>query len=268
MLIVKEDRKDTTMTVEKDKKKMKSIILYLDNMAAINCLSDASAGRIFKSILEYANTGILPELEEEGIKALFMMFAAQIDRDTEAYITKCEKNAENARKRYKTRAPTNACDGKPPQANGCLSKSNTNSNSNSNSNDNRSNEQIIEGDSAPIVIVEGKTDYPFEKVWTLYDKPVGDQVKLRSMWNALTEEDRKQCYEYICNYVQIRTQQYRKNFENFITLRTWINEPIRLEANETHIKDITTYEEKRDTTNAAIGVMQRLFAENQPISEE
>ena len=31
------------MTVEKDKKKMKSIILYLDNMAAINCLSDASA---------------------------------------------------------------------------------------------------------------------------------------------------------------------------------------------------------------------------------
>ena len=37
MLIVKEDRKDTTMTVEKDKKKMKSIILYLDNMAAINC---------------------------------------------------------------------------------------------------------------------------------------------------------------------------------------------------------------------------------------
>ena len=34
MLIVKEDRKDTTMTVEKDKKKMKSIILYLDNMAA------------------------------------------------------------------------------------------------------------------------------------------------------------------------------------------------------------------------------------------
>ena len=82
------------MAVEKDKKKMKSIILYLDNMAAINCLSDASAGRIFKSILEYANTGILPELEEEGIKALFMMFAAQIDRDTEAYITKCEKNGK------------------------------------------------------------------------------------------------------------------------------------------------------------------------------
>lgn len=94
MLIVKEDRKDTTMTVEKDKKKMKSIILYLDNMAAINCLSDASAGRIFKSILEYANTGILPELEEEGIKALFMMFAAQIDRDTEAYITNVRKCRE------------------------------------------------------------------------------------------------------------------------------------------------------------------------------
>lgn len=255
------------MAVEKDKKKMKSIILYLDNMAAINCLSDASAGRIFKSILEYANTGILPELEEEGIKALFMMFAAQIDRDTEAYITKCEKNAENARKRYEARALTNACDGKPPQANGCLSKSNTNSKNNSNSNDNRSNEQIIKGDSAPIVVVV-KTDYPFEKVWTLYDKPVGDQVKLRSMWNAFTEEDRKQCYEYICNYVQIRTQQYRKNFENFITLRTWINEPIRLEANGTHIKDITTYEEKRDITNAAIGVMQRLFAENQPIGEK
>ena len=267
MLIVKEDRQNTTMAVEKDKKKMKSIILYLDNMAAINCLSDASAGRIFKSILEYANTGILPELEEEGIKALFMMFAAQIDRDTEAYITKCEKNAENARKRYEARALTNACDGKPPQANGCLSKSNTNSKNNSNSSDNRSNEQIIKGDSAPIV-VGVETDYPFEKVWALYDKPVGDQVKLRSMWNALTEEDRKQCYEYICNYVQIRTQQYRKNFENFITLRTWINEPIRLEANETHIKDITTYEEKRDITNAAIGVMQRLFAENQPISEK
>ena len=38
------------MTVEKDKKKMKSIILYLDNMAAINCLSDASAGRLTSSL--------------------------------------------------------------------------------------------------------------------------------------------------------------------------------------------------------------------------
>lgn len=266
MLTVKEDRQDSTMAVEKDKKKMKSIILYLDNMAAINCLSDASAGRIFKSIMEYANTGIFPEFEEEGIKALFMMFAAQIDRDTEAYITKCEKNAENARKRYEARKTTAACDGKPPQANGCLSKSNTNSKNNSNSSGNRSIEQIIKGDSAPIV-VEVETDYPFEKVWALYDKPVGDQVKLRSMWNALTEEDRKQCYEYIGSYVQIRTQQYRKNFENFITLRTWINEPIILEANGTHIKDITTYENKRDTTNAAIGAMQRLLAENQPVCE-
>lgn len=256
------------MAVEKDKKKVKSIILYLDNMAAINCLSDASAGRIFKAILDYANTGILPELEQEGIMALFMMFAAQIDRDTEAYIARCEKNAENARKRYKTRAPTNACDGKTPRANGCLSKSDTNSKSNSNSDDNRSNEQIIKGDSAPIVIVEVETDYPFEKVWTLYDKPIGDQAKLRSLWNALTEEDRKQCYEYIGDYVQIRTQQYRKNFENFLTLRTWINEPQKLGSNGTHIKDITAYETKGDSANAAIGAMQRLLAENQPVCEE
>ena len=253
------------MAIEKDKKKIKSIILYLDNMAAINCLSDASAGLIFKAILEYANTGILPKLEQEGIKALFMMFVAQIDRDTEAYIARCEKNAENARKRYKARAPTNACDGKPPQANGCLSKSNTNSNSNSD--DNRSNEQIIEGDSTPMVIVESETDYPFEKVWTLYDKPVGNQTKLRSMWNALAEEERKQCFEYIGNYVQVRTRQYRKNFENFITLRTWLNEPLQFEPNGTHIEDITTHKDKRDTTNAAIGAMQRLLAENQPVCE-
>lgn len=258
------------MSVEKEKKKMKSIILYLDNMAAINCLSDASAGLIFKAILEYANTGILPKLEQEGIKALFMMFVAQIDRDTEAYLIKCEKNAENARKRYEARKPPNACDGKPPQANDCLSKSNTNSKNNSNSDDNRSNEQIIKGDwdSAPIVVVEVETDYPFEKVWTLYDKPVGNQAKLRSMWNALTEEERKQCFEYIGDYVQIRTRQYRKNFENFITLRTWLNEPLELESNGTHFRDITVNENKRDSTCAAIGAMQRLFAENQPICGE
>lgn len=256
------------MVKETEKKKVKSIILYLDNTSAINCLSDASAGRIFKAILEYANTGKLPEFEQEGIKALFMMFVAQIDRDTEAYMAKCEKNAENARKRYEARNATNACDGNHTLTSECQSKSNTKSKNNSNSNDNRSNEHIISGESIPVPIAEVKTDYPFEMVWKVYDKPVGNQVKLRSLWNAFTEEERRQCFVYVSEYVKMRSQKYRKNFENFITSKTWLNEPLTLESNGTHLRDAETHENKRDSANAAIGAMQRLLAENQPISEE
>lgn len=256
------------MATEKEKKKVKSIILYLDNIAAINCLSDANAGLIFKAILEYANTGKLPEFEQEGISALFMMFVAQIDRDTEAYIAKCEKNAENARKRYEAKKAANACDGNHTHTIECLSKSNPKNKSNSNSDDNCSNEHIIRGEIAQEPIAVVKTDYPFEMVWKVYDKPIGNQKKLRSLWNVLTEEEREQCFTYVSEYVKMRPQIYRKNFENFITSKTWLNEPLTFETNGTHFGNITANENKRDSASAAIGAMQRLLADNRPISEE
>ena len=77
-----------------------SIIIHLDCYDAIKCLPDELAGVLFKSILCYGASGELPKIDDKSLLALFNMFKAQRDRDKKKYEQKCEKNRENARRRY------------------------------------------------------------------------------------------------------------------------------------------------------------------------
>lgn len=117
-----------------------SIIIHLDCYDAIKCLSDELAGVLFKSILCYGATGELPKIDDKSLLALFNMFKAQRDRDKKKYEQKCEKNRENARRRYSSQSdnhPPDAIANKrmPPQADASISNNNSNDNSKSKNND-------------------------------------------------------------------------------------------------------------------------------------
>lgn len=75
---------------------------YLDNETLIQHLSDEQAGRLLKYILEYANTGNKPCIEENVLALAFDVMAQQIDRDFEKYRAKCEKNRAKINKRWQT----------------------------------------------------------------------------------------------------------------------------------------------------------------------
>ncbi len=120
-----------------------SIIIHLDCYDAIKCLPDELAGVLFKSILCYGSTGELPKIDDKSLLALFNMFKAQRDRDKKKFEQKCEKNRENARRRYSSqsetqRSDTIASNRIPSQANACISNNN-NEKSNSKNNDDIAN---------------------------------------------------------------------------------------------------------------------------------
>lgn len=77
--------------------KKKSFVLYADYFPHIQMLSDKEAGKLFKAILEYADTGKIPELGG-SVKMCFSFISAQIKRDTEKYDDVCKKRAEAGRK--------------------------------------------------------------------------------------------------------------------------------------------------------------------------
>ena len=113
-----------------------SIIIHLDCYDAIKCLPDELAGVLFKSILCYGASGELPKIDDKSLLALFNMFKAQRDRDKKKYEQKCEKNRENARRRYSSQSDNHPLDAiaskrMPSQANASISNNNSNQKSNS-----------------------------------------------------------------------------------------------------------------------------------------
>ena len=60
------------------------IKLFFDYLDAVEPLGDAEKGRLFTSLLEYAKTGVAPQLSGNE-RFLFPMMKAQVDRDRASY---------------------------------------------------------------------------------------------------------------------------------------------------------------------------------------
>lgn len=75
----------------------KSFLMYLDWRQHLEMLTDDDRGRLLISLFDYAETGVLPELEGMP-KMAFSFMRAQLDRDAEKYEEKCRVNRENGAK--------------------------------------------------------------------------------------------------------------------------------------------------------------------------
>lgn len=76
--------------------KRKSFILHSDSLNVLDELSDEQAGAIFKAISQYQKDGTC---ELNGLlKAIFVSFKNQFDRDDEKYNSICERNKNNGLK--------------------------------------------------------------------------------------------------------------------------------------------------------------------------
>ena len=105
-----------------------TFILYTSYKDAIMVLSDEQAGRLLKAIFEYATTGIKQEIDDTAVKFAYMLIVSQIESSNKQYEKKCERNRENAAKRWQAMATlsmqtqkedTIVCDGMRTDANVC-----------------------------------------------------------------------------------------------------------------------------------------------------
>ena len=240
------------MTNKKSKKislhdKENSFLLFTDERAAVESMSDEDAGKMVKAIFAYADEGIIPPFKGLML-AIFNLFKGQIDRCQKNYKETCERNRQNAEKRWgqdkaareleiskmvlaelekKTVFLPNAdaCDRIPTDATTCLPNPNPSSNPEPDIDDGVNTPIINENKDVVEVIVE--EDFPFDKIWEMYDKKVGNVATLRETWKALSADEKRKIFEYVPIYVRIRPdRKYRKNFENFLACRTWETEPI------------------------------------------
>ena len=80
-----------------------SFNMYFSYAAGLAELTDAEAGRLVKGAIRYAAQGIDPAFTGNE-RYIWAFMRTQIDKDKAAYIAKCEKNAENVRKRHEAGA--------------------------------------------------------------------------------------------------------------------------------------------------------------------
>lgn len=185
-----------------------TILLFTDQRAAIDYLSDEDAGQLFKAILAYADEGNLPDFKGP-MMSLFTVIRSQIERSREAYKAKCEKNRSNSMKRKimqgnskgvsmdNERNPSLSTDNDrcPPTTTvihpNPIPKPNPFPNP---SIDDGADTHII--NDAEVVVDE---EYPFDKIWEMYGKHIGDIEQLRQRWQQLSlDEKKKSLNTYPC----------------------------------------------------------------------
>ena len=218
------------------KPKKKSFVLFADFVTAVSVLTDEQAGRLFKLIFAYVNDMEVSKSQDLAIAAMFEMFRTQIDREAEKWAEKCRRNKEysHMRKCYARKVsadvgrhlPVSDDNSGHPTASGVILNDNDSDNDNVNASDSEGLETVVS--------MKPKADerYTFDEIWRMYGKNVGNVSTLREKWNLLSEADKAAIFEYVPRYVASRPEvRYRRNFENFLSLRVWENEPL---TNDSH----------------------------------
>lgn len=76
----------------------KSFLFYLDWRQPLEMLNDAEKGQLIMALLDYEETGALPENISGAAGMAFSFMRAQLDRDQEKYEARCKANRENGMK--------------------------------------------------------------------------------------------------------------------------------------------------------------------------
>jgi hypothetical protein len=88
----------------------------------------------------------------------------------------------------------------------------------------------MENENETINTTKKLINIPFQKFWDLYDKKVGDKVKLTKKWNTLSNKDREAIMSYIPKYKKTQPdKKFRKNPETFFNNQSWNDELVGTE---------------------------------------
>ena len=107
--------------------------------------------------------------------------------------------------------------------------------------------------------------YTFDEIWRMYGKPYGNVSTLREKWNLLSEADKAAIFEYVPRYVASRPEvRYRRNFENFLSLRVWENEPLTYDSHGNETSHQPNASRRQSAVQDAAGLMREYLDDEQP----
>ena len=249
------------------KPKKKSFVLFADFVTAVSVLTDEQAGRLFKLIYAYVNGLEVSKSQDPAIAAMFEMFRTQIDRENEKWEEKCRRNKEFSHMRKCYTRKVSADVGRhlsvsddnqrqPLTSEVILSDSD-------NDNVNDIDREGLEANASLKPMASER--YPFDGIWRMYGKPYGDVSALREKWNKLPETDKAAIFEYVPGYVASRPEvRYRRNFENFLSLRVWENEPLTYDSHGNETSSQPNASRRQSAVQDAAGLMREYLDDEQP----
>ncbi len=200
-----------------------SFVFYRSYYIAIKKLPRSRQYEIYAALAQYALEGVEPQELNPISQGFFFAFKPQIDANN--------KKFEDGKKGGKS----GALGGRPPRQQNPIETPkglfpetpNVNVNVNDNVNDNvnvNDNDNVNENENAE----PNGSKISFEEIWTLYDKKVGDKVKLEKKWDALSLATQTEIKQYIPRYVRaIPDKKYRKHFDTFLNNKGWKDEIIK-----------------------------------------
>ena len=125
-------------------KDQKGFIVYGDIKAVLDELPDEQVAHLFRGMVDYFVNGKDPKFSGV-LKFVFIPIKQQMDRDSDKYEKKCERNRENVKKRWDREKDTTVCDGIRPYTNA----TNTNTKTNTNTGKEKDTEPPESGTSSP-----------------------------------------------------------------------------------------------------------------------
>ncbi|MGN0061542.1 MAG: DUF6291 domain-containing protein [Alloprevotella sp.] len=129
--------------------RIQSIILHLDNLEALKCLTAASMGNVIFALMNYAACGEMPQFKNRALMAVFHLLRAALDRDMAKYQTRCGSSAtKNVAARTARTTGSNVDDGTANAVSPHTPLNNNNNNNNYNNNNNNNNHHSHHDDSA------------------------------------------------------------------------------------------------------------------------
>ena len=158
-------------------KDQKGFIVYGDIKPTLDELTDSQVAQLFRGMVDYFVSGKKPKFTGE-LKFAFIPIQQQMDRDSEKYEKRCEKNRENVMKRYeRIRTNTNVYDGIRTYTNATNTNTNTNTNKDKDTNTKSAETDV---DSLSLFLI----DYLNEKAGTEYVVGEPELNRVRSLLDA------------------------------------------------------------------------------------
>ena len=157
---------------------MKNLSIPIDHLVMLAELDDKEAGQMAKAIAQYANEGTAPAFSNGALKAIFSLFRSNIEAQQESSLKRSEINATNAM----SKKPTTK---KKPSKKVVTTDSES--------------QQI--GDTDEKQCETADEPLPLDAIETVYPKLGTYRDESLSIWNAFSEEKKRNAIDYVQTYI-------------------------------------------------------------------
>lgn len=211
----------------------KSFIIYKDWEQMTGMLSDEDAGKLFKALFAFAARGTGSEDSAElspVVKMAFCMMSAQIERDGEKWLSVCERNAENARKRkQKSAEKATADDRMPPCTKSADTDKDTDTDTDTDTDKKKDTDTVIEGEGekekeTDTELLRSDDRAPAPASHTKNNISNKSNEAARSLSDEYGEELAREYLERVWDYCKSTGKTYR---DPIAAARRWLRDDIR-----------------------------------------